>query len=49
MLQKLSEHYKVDIVPNAAGNRLELKTDNDKIVKHCEKLVSFQKTFEIFV
>uniref|UniRef100_A0A183GF86 Mitochondrial inner membrane protein OXA1L n=1 Tax=Heligmosomoides polygyrus TaxID=6339 RepID=A0A183GF86_HELPZ len=39
ILKKLSEHYKVEVVPNATKTRLELKTKDPKIISHSEKLV----------
>ncbi|KAK6062075.1 hypothetical protein COOONC_00268, partial [Cooperia oncophora] len=40
ILKKLGEHYKVEVVPNPAKSKLELKTKDAKIISHCEKLVS---------
>ncbi|KAL6740336.1 hypothetical protein Aduo_013701 [Ancylostoma duodenale] len=40
ILKKLSEHYKVELVPNASRTRLELKTSDSKIIAHSEKLLA---------
>ncbi|KIH63783.1 hypothetical protein ANCDUO_05911 [Ancylostoma duodenale] len=40
ILKKLSEHYKVELVPNASRTRLELKTSDPKIIAHSEKLLA---------
>ncbi|EPB69445.1 hypothetical protein ANCCEY_11461 [Ancylostoma ceylanicum] len=40
ILKKLSEHYKVELKPNASRTRLELKTSDPKIIAHSEKLLA---------
>ncbi|WKY06354.1 hypothetical protein Q1695_006505 [Nippostrongylus brasiliensis] len=40
ILKKLSEHYKVELVPNATRTKLELKTTDPKIISHSERLLA---------
>ncbi|VDL80996.1 unnamed protein product, partial [Nippostrongylus brasiliensis] len=45
ILKKLSEHYKVELVPNATRTKLELKTTDPKIISHSERLVTSANSF----
>uniref|UniRef100_A0A1I7YID9 Mitochondrial inner membrane protein COX18 n=1 Tax=Steinernema glaseri TaxID=37863 RepID=A0A1I7YID9_9BILA len=40
VLKKLSEHFKIDIVPNKDNTKLVLKTENDLIHKECDRLIT---------
>ncbi|XGW27929.1 hypothetical protein V3C99_008043 [Haemonchus contortus] len=40
IMKKVSEHYKIEVVPNPTGTKLELKTKDQKIISHCEKLLA---------
>ncbi|KHJ92488.1 hypothetical protein OESDEN_07625 [Oesophagostomum dentatum] len=44
ILKKLSQHYKVELVPNATRTKLELQTNDPKIIAHSEKLVCYSKS-----
>ncbi|VDN32807.1 unnamed protein product, partial [Cylicostephanus goldi] len=40
ILKKLSQHYKVELVPNASRTKLELKTSDPRITAHSEQVLS---------
>ncbi|CAJ0602035.1 unnamed protein product [Cylicocyclus nassatus] len=40
ILKKLSQHHKVELVPNASRTKLELKTSDPRITAHSEQVLS---------
>ncbi|KAK0397785.1 hypothetical protein QR680_002270 [Steinernema hermaphroditum] len=40
VLKKLSEHFKLEVVPNKDNSKLELKTENERIHKECDRLIT---------